>query len=381
MRDMARLTGTWLAALALFAAPALFGEPAFFAEPAFAATRIKDIARVDGVRDQQLIGYGIVVGLAGTGDGTQARFTTVSIANMLNKLGISIDPSLIRVRNAAAVIVTASYPPFARLGNHLDVTVSSLGDAISLQGGTLLQAPLAGGNGVVYAVAQGSVSLGGGGGAAKGGTAVAKNHLTAGRIPGGALVERELDQPLPQEGVVRVVLDQPDFTTAARAAGAVNAALGGAVAKAEDGTTVAIMIPEGSKGNIVPFLSRLEEIELEPDMRARIVFNERTGTVVLGGNVVITPVAVAQGNLTVEIHTEPIVSQPGPLSKGTTTTVEHDQVSVTESPGGFIEMKGGPSVAELVTALNGLGVTARDIIGILQAVKDSGALRAELVIQ
>jgi flagellar P-ring protein FlgI len=353
-------------------------EPA----PASAGTRIKDIGRVDGVRDQQLLGYGIVVGLAGTGDGTQARFTTVSIANMLNKLGISIDPSLIRVRNAAAVIVTANLPPFARRGGRLDVTVSSLGDATSLQGGTLLQTPLAGGNGIVYAVGQGAISLGGGLGASKGGTSVQKNHLTAGRIPGGALVERELESLLPEEGILRVVLDQPDFTTATRAAKALNESLGTAVAKAENGSTVAVSIPEASKGDVVPFIAKVEEVELEPDMRARVVFNERTGTVVLGGNVLIGPVAVAQGNLTVEIHTDTGVSQPLPFSKGgTTEKVEHEQVNITESTGGFMELHAGPSVADLVTALNALGVTARDIIGLLQAVKESGALRAELVIQ
>ena len=355
--------------------------PLLPAPGAAAGTRLKDIAHVDGVRDQQLVGYGIVVGLAGTGDGTQARFTTVSIGNMLNKLGIAVDPALIRVRNAAAVIVTATLPPFARRGSRLDVTVSSLGDATSLQGGTLLQAPLAGGNGVVFAVAQGSVSLGGGLGAGKGGTSVQKNHLTAGRVPGGAIVERELAESLASGGSLRVVLDQPDFTTAARTATALNRALGAHSALAESGGDVAVLIPEADRGDIVSFIARMERVELDPDIRARVVFNERTGTVVLGGNVRISPVAVAQGNLTVEIHTDPVVSQPQPFSEGRTVTTEHEQVQIEETAGGFVELGGGPRVADLVSTLNNIGVTARDIIGLLQAVRDAGALRAELVIQ
>ncbi|GAB6064575.1 flagellar basal body P-ring protein FlgI [Deferrisoma palaeochoriense] len=347
--------------------------------PAAAAVRVKDIARVDGVRKNQLIGYGLVVGLNGTGDKSGVAFTTQSTANLLERLGVAVTPDDIKLKNVAAVIVTAELPPFARAGQRIDVTVSSVGDASSLQGGTLLLTPLRAPNGDVYAVAQGPLSIGGfGAGAAGGG--VQQNHPTVGRIPGGALLER--DAPLPDlgRGYVDLVLREPDFTTAARLAGAVGTAFGPGTAQALDAGRVRVVVPEGEAADPVGFLARLEAVTVEPDAVARVVVDERTGTVVLGQDVRVRPVALSHGNLTVQITPYLEVSQPEALSAGQTVARERAQVTVTEEEAKVLLLEPGETLASLVQALNALGVSPRDLVAIFQALKAAGALQAELEI-
>ncbi|GAB4246640.1 flagellar basal body P-ring protein FlgI [Deferrisoma sp.] len=347
--------------------------------PAAAAVRVKDIARVDGVRKNQLIGYGLVVGLNGTGDKSGVAFTTQSTANLLERLGVAVTPDDIKLKNVAAVIVTAELPPFARAGQRIDVTVSSVGDASSLQGGTLLLTPLRAPNGDVYAVAQGPLSIGGfGAGAAGGG--VQQNHPTVGRIPGGALLER--DAPLPDlgRGYVDLVLREPDFTTAARLAGAVGTVFGPGTAQALDAGRVRVVVPEGEAADPVGFLARLEAVTVEPDAVARVVVDERTGTVVLGQDVRVRPVALSHGNLTVQITPYLEVSQPEALSPGQTVARERAQVTVTEEEAKVLLLEPGETLASLVQALNALGVSPRDLVAIFQALKVAGALQAELEI-
>ncbi|RMG84455.1 MAG: flagellar basal body P-ring protein FlgI [Candidatus Dadabacteria bacterium] len=347
--------------------------------PAAAAVRVKDIARVDGVRRNQLIGYGLVVGLNGTGDKSGVAFTTQSTANLLERLGVAVTPDDIKLKNVAAVIVTAELPPFARAGQRIDVTVSSVGDASSLQGGTLLLTPLRAPNGDVYAVAQGPLSIGGfGAGAAGGG--VQQNHPTVGRIPGGALLER--DAPLPDlgRGYVDLVLREPDFTTAARLAGAVGTAFGPGTAQALDAGRVRVVVPEGEAADPVGFLARLEAVTVEPDAVARVVVDERTGTVVLGQDVRVRPVALSHGNLTVQITPYLETSQPEALSAGQTVARERAQVTVTEEEAKVLLLEPGETLASLVQALNALGVSPRDLVAIFQALKAAGALQAELEI-
>ncbi len=343
--------------------------------------RVKDLASVEGVRSNPIIGYGLVVGLQGTGDGTQAAFTIQSLANLLRRSGVTVPQSSIRVRNVAAVMVTAQLPPFARPGQPLDVQVSSLGDAKSLQGGTLLMTPLLGPDGGTYAVAQGAVSIGGaflGGG---GGNTLQKNHPTAGRIPGGAVVERSVPMDLAAATSFRLLLDEPDFATASRIADAINASFGPGSAHAEDPGGVRVNPPASLVGDPVGLLAKVEAVEVRPDSVARVVINERTGTVVLGSDVRVSKVALAHGNLTVEVRTRLEVSQPAPYSpKGETVTVPLEDVTTTEQPNSVITLEEGVSVGEIVQALNTLGVSARDMIAIFQAMRASGALHAELVI-
>lgn len=366
--------GGWLAAGVLcFALGA--------AAPAGAAVRIKDMARVDGVRQNQLIGYGLVVGLNGTGDGASAKFTTQSTANLLERLGVSVPAADIKLKNVAAVIVTAALTPFARAGQRLDVTVSSLGDAKSLQGGTLLLTPLRAPNAQVFAVAQGAVTLGGFSVGA-GGANVQKNHPTAGRIPGGALLER--DAPLPELAAdhVDLVLDRPDFTTAARLSRAVDAAFGSGTARALDAGRVRVALPADERGgDPVGFLADLEAVSVEPDVVARVVVDEKTGTVVLGEDVTLHPVAISHGSLTVQVTPYLEVSQPEPLSRGG-QTVAQDRAAVTaaEEPGRVLLLDRNENLSSLVQALNALGVTPRDLVAIFRALKAAGALEAELEI-
>lgn len=342
--------------------------------------RVKDIARVAGVRANQLFGYGLVVGLAGTGDSSGAFFTVQSVANMLARLGVVVPPSRLRVRNTAAVMATAELPAFAREGDRLDVTLSSLGDARSLVGGVLLQTPLQAADGKVYAVAQGPVTVGGMGEQA-GGSKAQINHLTVGRLPGGAIVERAVPVSTSDGAVVSLVLLQADFSTATRVAEALNRELGGSPATAVDAARVDVAVPVDYPGGLAAFVARVESVRVRPDVPARVVVNERTGTVVIGGAVRILPVVIAHGNLRIEVRSEPQVSQPPPLSPGQTQVVPRTQVTVTPEPGALVPIPGTNSVQDLARALNALGVSPRDLIAILQALKAAGALQGELVVQ
>lgn len=344
------------------------------------AIRIKDIASFDGVRENQLIGYGLVVGLNGTGDGDSTRFPVQSLVNVLERMGITVNRADISVKNVAAVMVTANLPPFAKQGTNIDVLVSSLGDAKSIAGGTLLLTPLKGGDGQVYAVAQGGVltnsfSYGGQASSAQ------KNHPTAGRVPGGALVEREIPNALAGRSSLRLNLHQPDFTTATRMAVAINTKFQGKVASCSDPGSVNLQLPEAYLGRAVEFVADLESLQVQPDNVAKVVLNERTGTIVLGENVRLSTVAVSHGNLTLYIKETPQVSQPSPLSKtGETKVVPRTKMSVKEDEGGLAVLREGASIGEVVRALNTLGVTPRDLIGIMQSIKAAGALQAELTV-
>jgi flagellar P-ring protein precursor FlgI len=340
--------------------------------------RVKDVARVQQARDNQLYGYGLVVGLNGTGDTTQTQFTTQALGNMLRRLGIVVDAERLKVKNVAAVMITAIIPPFVKSGDRLDVTVSSLGDATSLQGGVLLQTPLTGADGRVYIVAQGPVSLGGYSAESRG-ASKSSGHPTVGRIPGGALVEREIPTELTVNNRLSFALNQPDFATAARMATAINDQFDG-LAHARDAATVDVRVPEEYRGHEVDLIARLGALTLVPDTPARVVINERTGTVVVGGQVTVAPVALAQGNLTVSVNAALIVSQPPPLTKeGETVAVRTADVDVEEPTVSLVQVRGS-TIDELVRTMNGMKVSPRDIIAILQALKQSGALQAELVI-
>lgn len=350
--------------------------------PAQAQTRLKDIANVQGVRSNQLVGYGLVVGLAGTGDSQQVAFTIQSVASMLQKFGVTVPASSVRLKNVAAVMVTASLPAFVKNGQPIDVTVSSLGDASSLQGGTLVQTPLEAANGQVYAVAQGSVSVGGfTAGNSGGGGQVAQNHVTAGRIPAGAIVEQDVPTTLGNGSSLSVTLNQPDFTTAARVADAINSHLpqGATSAHAMDAGTVQVDITSGV--DPIDLIAELENLEVTPDEPAKIVINERTGTVVLGGDVTVSACAIAHGDLTVQIANETEVSQPNSLSNGATVAVPKQKIHVQEGSSHLIEIPESPTISRVVKALNALGVTPRDLIAILQSMKDAGALHADLEIE
>lgn len=358
------------------AAPAPRTQPA-----AVPTVRVRDIARVQSVRPNQLVGYGLVVGLNGTGDTVQSPFTVQSVVSMLQRFGVAVDTRRLKSKNVAAVMLTAEIPAFARNGSRLDVTVSSLGDASSLQGGTLLQTPLLGADEQVYAVAQGSVSIGGFS-AGGNGSGVIKNHPTAGRVPGGALVEREIPMALTEsDGAIRVNLSEPDFQNAARVAAALNAHLGEGSAVAEDAATVRVGPGSGS-GDVVSLIARIEGVRLQPATAAKVVLNERTGTVIIGGDVRIAPVAVAHGSLTIEIQTDYQISQPAPLTgRAETVTVPVSGVKAEEAKAAVMELRAGTTMADLVRALNALQVTPRDIVAIIQAIKQAGALYAELELQ
>lgn len=343
------------------------------------STRVKDIATVEGVRPNQLIGYGLVVGLDGSGDSQQTKFTTQSVANMLETYGVSIPADKIKLKNVAAVMVTATLPAFARPGTGIDAEISSLGDARSLQGGMLLQTPLRAANGEVYAVAQGSVSIGGFT-AGSGGSSASKNHPTAGRIPGGAIVERETKTDIGANDEVRLTLHQSDFTTATRVATAIDCAVGLHCARALDAEVVSVNVPPKYEGAVVELIALVESATVTTDTAAKVIVNERTGTVIIGGQARISPVAVSHGALTVEINTTYGVSQPKPLSGGQTAIVAQPEVKAKEEPASLVSIDGGSTINELVRALNVLKVTPRDLIAILQALKQAGALQAHLEI-
>jgi len=359
-----------LVAAACVAAPA----------PGFASSRIKDIASVEGVRDNVLIGYGLVVGLNGTGDDlTDITFTKESLIAMLERLGVNTRDNKVDPDNVAAVMVTGTLPPFARQGSRIDVTVSAMGTAKSLQGGTLLVTPLVGADGEVYAVSQGQVAIGGF--AASGqGQSVVKNVPTAGRIANGAIVEREIPFSLNGMRDVKLALRSPDFTTARRVAQAINAFTGTRTAHALDPMTVQMAVPATYSGNVVDLITDVEQLRVEPDQPARVVIDERSGIIVIGANVRINEVAIAQGNLTIRVTETPQVSQPAPFSNtGTTTTVPRTNIDVQDDKNKRLAIvNDGVSLQELVDGLNALGVGPRDMIGILQAIKAAGALNADI---
>jgi flagellar P-ring protein precursor FlgI len=350
--------------------------------PAGAQVRVKDVAHVQGVRENSLYGYGIVVGLNGTGDrSTSSPFTPQAIANMLQRLGIAVPPIAVNSKNVAAVMATAKLPPFVKAGATLDVTISSLGDATTLQGGTLLLTPLQGPDGRVFALAQGPVSVGGILASGAGGDTVQKNHPTVARIPGGATVEREVQAALDPSAVV-LVLQQPDFTTAVRLAQAVTAGDLGTVARANDPSSVVVPVPPAEQGRLMEFIARVESLTLRVDAPARVVINERTGTVVLGSQFRIATVAIAHGNLTIQVKEEKEVSQPQPFApRGSeTVVVPRSEVTVKEEKGQLAVVREGASIGDVVQGLNALGVTPRDLISILQAIRQAGALMADLEI-
>jgi flagellar P-ring protein FlgI len=359
-------------ALALAAAP-------LATSPALATSRIKDIADFEGVRDNLLVGYGLVVGLNGTGDSLRnSGFTAQSLEAMLERLGIATRGRDLRTKNVAAVMVTATLPPFARQGSRLDVTASALGDAKSLQGGTLLVTPLHGADGEVYAVAQGQLAIGGfsAAGAAE---SITRGVPTSARIAAGGIVEREVEFELDRLERVRLALRNPDFTTAQRIAQAINGHLNLSAAHASDPTTVALTVPPLYRGRIAALLTEVEQLRVQPDQAARVLIDEQSGIIVMGENVRISQVAVAQGNLTVRITEAPQVSQPNPFAEGDTVVVPRTLVQVDDAgEQRMVVLDGGVSLQQLVAGLNALGVGPRDLIGILQAIKAAGALQAEI---
>jgi flagellar P-ring protein FlgI len=343
-----------------------------------ATSRIKDLANIEGVRQNQLIGYGLVVGLNGTGDTlNNIPFTKQSLQAMLERLGVNIRGATIRTGNVAAVMVTANLPAFGTQGTRIDVTVSALGDSKSLQGGTLLVTPLLGADGNVYAVGQGSVAIGGfqaEGEAAK----IVRGVPTVGRIANGAIIEREIEFALNKLGQLRLALRNADFTTAKRIASAVNDFIGSPTAEPLDSSTVQITIPRKFQGNVVALLTEIEQLQVDPDLAAKVVIDERSGIIVMGRDVRVATVAVAQGNLTVTISETPEVSQPNAFGRGQTVVVPRTRVGVQEDGKRLAVVKEGVSLQQLVDGLNALGIGPRDMIAILQAIKAAGAIQADI---
>ena len=340
--------------------------------------RLKDIADIEGVRGNQLLGYGLVVGLNGTGDG-KLDFTQKSISNMLEKMGIRVNPVDIKVKNVAAVMVTATLPPFSRPGSKIDVAVSSMGDAKSLQGGTLLLTTLKGADGNTYAVAQGQTNLGGFS-VSDGGDSAQKNHPTVAVIPQGAIVERAIPFDLFQSRKIRVVLREPDFTTMTQVVHSINARLGKPVALAMDSASVEVLIDQDQQTDPIKIVSMLEQVKIDQDLGAKVVVNERTGTIVMGSHVTISKVALAHGNLNIAIRSETDVSQPNALAAGNTAEVTNTDITVGEDVEALQIVGGEVTLGDVVKALNALGATPRDLISIFSALKAAGALNAELII-
>ena len=360
------------------------------------ASRIKDITNIAGVRDNQLVGYGLVVGLNGTGDKvSQAPFTQQSFINMLLEFGIHLPNNVnLQLKNVAAVAISATLPPFTKLGQRIDVTISTIGNATSLQGGSLLMAPLKGADGKVYGIAQGGVVVSGFGASGSDGSKVSVNTPTSGSIPNGATVENTIDSPFIQEGAITFELSQPDFTTAERIEKAINHEVGHGIAHAMDAGSVAVTVDMSAVGSsqgpidpaklmsrYIPLISRIENIEIEPaEVRARVIVNSRTGTIVAGEDVSIAPVAVTHGNLSVVVTERTFVSQPNALSQGKTVVGKASDINVNASPGRAFVLDPGPTLSDLVEAINRVGAAPGDVIAILEAVKAAGALRADLVV-
>jgi flagellar P-ring protein precursor FlgI len=352
---------------------------AWHSPTAHAESRLKDVATLQGVAPQPLVGYGLVVGLNKTGDKRQTLFSTQTLSNMLSRFGIVVSAEEMKVENIAAVLVTGELSPYQRLGARLDVVASSIGDARSLQGGTLLPTSLRGSDGQIVALAQGPLSLGGFGGGA-GGSSVQVNHLTVGRIPGGGILQVSAPaQAAPTDALTFSVLE-PDFGTASRIAQAINQHLGEMSARAIDAGSVTVRVPEALRAAIPELLAALETLPVETDVVARVVINERTGTVVIGGAVQVGPAAVAHGNLSVRITTRLTPSQPPGFSSGETVVVPNQQVDVREGAAKLVVLEDGTTLEAVTNALNALGATPRDIIAIVQALKAAGALRAEIKI-
>ena len=341
------------------------------------ATRLKDLVTLEGMRENQLIGYGLVVGLAGTGDRRQTIFSAQSLTNLLERMGVTVSPTQLTVKNTAAVMVTATLPSFAQPGSRIDVTAAAIGDSSNLQGGLLVLTSLRAANGQVFALAQGAVVTGGFVGG-KAGNNQTVNHPTVGRIPNGAIVERAAPSVAPGRKI-NLQLRRPDFTTSARIANAVNTGFSDTnVAKAENSALVSVTLPKDRAGHAIEFIAELENLSVDVDRPAKVVVNERTGTIVMGNQVRISPVAILHGNLTVEIQTTFAVSQPEPFSKGTTQVIPQESVGVKEDKARNVILKQGATVDELVRALTAIGSTARDVIAILENLRAAGALDAEL---
>jgi flagellar P-ring protein precursor FlgI len=343
------------------------------------AVRIKEIISIQGVRQNQLVGYGLVVGLNGTGDGDKAKFTIQSLVSMLEKMGMTVNPIDIKVKNIAAVMITADMPPFSRSGTRMDVSVSSIGDAKDLQGGTLLFTPLKAADGQTYAIAQGAISTGGF--SAKGaGASAQKNFPTVGRVVGGALIEKEVPTSFRNKESLMLTLNHPDFTTATRVAESINVAFSSSIARTSDSASIEVRVPPKYVDNVVGFVTVIEALGVTPDVESKVVVNERTGTVVIGENVRISKVAIAHGNLSIQIKESADVSQPLPFSQGQTVATPNTNLVVKEDKAPIFLMEAGASIGEIVRALNALGVTPRDLISIFQALQAAGALQAKLEI-
>ncbi len=377
----AAATGRWLAAavLVLLLAPPLAGEPA--AATGGTLSRVKDLAGLEGMASEPLLGYGLVVGLGGTGDGQSADFTINSLAAMLERLNVTVDPRQLRLKNVAAVLVTARLEPGSAPGGQLDATVSSLGDATSLEGGILIMTPLKAADGRVCALAQGSVSIGGFNIRGGAGNSFRKNHATVGRIPGGAQVTSAVPAAFVREGRVSWLLHNPDFGTASRIAAVINDSCGSGIAQARDGQRIEVVLPQRALADPVPFVARMGELPALGDAPARVVINERTGTIIVGQGVRLREAAVAHGNLKVMIRTDYRVSQPNSFNEsGRTVVVPEVTTDVQDDGASVVRVPDTGTVADVVGVLNEIGASPRDIIAILQALRQAGALQAELQI-
>ncbi|MEM1029398.1 MAG: flagellar basal body P-ring protein FlgI [Myxococcota bacterium] len=345
------------------------------------AEEIRQLAEVEGARENQLLGYGIVVGLNGTGDDPTAPLATQSTLALLRRLGIQVDARQLLLRNIAAVVVTANIPPFAKPGTKIDVTVSSIGNARSLEGGVLVQTLLKGADRKTYAAAQGSLVIGGFSARGNTGSKVRSGTVTSGRIPQGALVERAIPTKFLHRGTIKLALKRPSFVTASRMASAIEGAIGKGVATAVDGGTVVVRVPKAKRKAAVGFIARIQGIDVTPERRARVVISERTQTIVAGGGVTLSPVAVVHGNLTIVVRETPRVVQPEALAAGETTTVDESDVSVEEKVSSMQFLDGAATLSDLSNVLGTLGLSARELISVLQALRSAGALEAELVVQ
>ena len=379
MMDFLRFSATAIRKISRFL-PIFFIFIVFDIKTLDAQTRIKDIVDFEGVRENMLIGYGLVVGLNGTGDTLSSSiFTRESLVGMLERLGVNARDDSLKTDNVAAVMVTATLPAFAKQGTRIDLSLSAIGDADSLLGGTLLVTPLVGADGEVYAVAQGPVAVGGvsAGGA---GAEVSKGVPTNGRIASGAIIEREISFDLQGLETLRISLRNPDFTTARRIAQAINSFVGGPIAQSRDSATVSLVVPDNYRGKMVALITDIEQLRVTPDISAKVVIDEQTGIIVMGENVRISTVAIAQGNLTIRITETPQVSQPLPFSEeGETVTVPRTQIEIDEDEDKRLSvLSNSVTLQELVDGLNALGIGPRDMISILQAIKAAGALQAEI---
>jgi len=346
------------------------------------ADRLRDLCEIVGARENQLVGYGVVTGLNGSGDDITAPFAAQSLRALLRRLGVQVDGRQLRLRNVAAVVVTADIPPFTRNGSRLDVTVSSVGNARSLRGGVLVQTPLRGADRRTYAVAQGPLVVGGFNASGSTGSSFSEGTTNTARIAAGALVEREISTEFVTKGKVTLALHNPDFTDAHRIAEAVNQAIGKGAAQAVDAGAVTVKVPKKGQGNAVELIAQLGDLEIEPQNHARVVINERTGTIVAGGEVKLSPVAIAQGGITISVREQPVVVQPNALGAGQTAQVNQSEVDTNEQvPAAMTFVNGAASLAEVSQALSTFGVSPREMASILQALKTAGALRAKVIVQ